>query len=143
MVIFINDIPVRILKAKEKPLPGQVSVEIDAASESITQAKLIHHIWIKNVTENDFDLVLGFLNSKVPTSLLSLMISAVDYDAIKKYLRSKFKIVKAAGGLIRKKEKVLMIYRMKKWDLPKGKKEKKEKNKQTAVREVAEECNVT
>lgn len=36
-----------------------------------------------------------------------------------------------------------MIYRMKKWDLPKGKKEKNEKYKGTAVREVQEECNIT
>lgn len=36
-----------------------------------------------------------------------------------------------------------MIYRMKKWDLPKGKKEKGESNKDTAVREVEEECNVS
>jgi ADP-ribose pyrophosphatase YjhB (NUDIX family) len=44
---------------------------------------------------------------------------------------------------VRKKDKFLMIYRMKKWDLPKGKKEKKEKYKDTAVREVSEECNVS
>jgi 8-oxo-(d)GTP phosphatase len=37
----------------------------------------------------------------------------------------------------------LMIYRMKKWDLPKGKKEKGEKYRQTAQREVEEECNIT
>ena len=36
-----------------------------------------------------------------------------------------------------------MIYRMKKWDLPKGKKEKAEGYKETAVREVEEECNIT
>ena len=36
-----------------------------------------------------------------------------------------------------------MIYRMKKWDLPKGKKEKGEKYRQTAAREVAEECNIS
>lgn len=35
-----------------------------------------------------------------------------------------------------------MIYRMKKWDLPKGKKESGEKHRQTAVREVEEECGV-
>jgi ADP-ribose pyrophosphatase YjhB (NUDIX family) len=51
-------------------------------------------------------------------------------------------VVKAAGGLVRKKDRVLMIYRMKKWDLPKGKKETGEKSKETAVREVEEECNV-
>jgi 8-oxo-dGTP pyrophosphatase MutT (NUDIX family) len=93
------------------------------------------------VNEQDMDTILVFLNSKVPTSLLSLSISAENLS-IRTYLRNKFKIVKAAGGLIRKKDKFMMIYRMKKWDLPKGKKEKNEKYKQTAVREVEEECNI-
>jgi len=52
-------------------------------------------------------------------------------------------VIKAAGGLVRKKDKILMIYRMKKWDLPKGKKESGERNRQTAVREVEEECNIS
>ena len=45
--------------------------------------------------------------------------------------------------MVRKKEKLLMIYRLKKWDLPKGKKESGETYLQTAVREVEEECNIT
>ena len=143
MIIFINDVPVRIFKADEKPDLGLANHTIDAAAEEITQAKLIHHVMVNNVGVNDIDLLLNFLNSKVPTNLLSLMISPVDYEGVRTYLQSKFKIIKAAGGLIRKKDKFLMIYRMKKWDLPKGKKEKGEKYKQTAVREVGEECNVT
>jgi len=87
-------------------------------------------------------LILDLINSKVPISLISLCISVTDYVALKTYLKKKFKIVKAAGGLVRKKEKFLMIYRMKKWDLPKGKKDAGENSKQTAVREVEEECNV-
>jgi ADP-ribose pyrophosphatase YjhB (NUDIX family) len=143
MIIFINDIPVRILKTDENPDTGKINHIVDAATESITQAKLIHHVWIKNVDDQDLDTILNFLNSKVPTSLLSLTISAENDVSFKSYLRSKFKIVKAAGGLVRKKDKFLMIYRMKKWDLPKGKKEKGEKYKQTAVREVEEECNIS
>jgi len=143
MIIFINDVPVKILKADANFDSGKINHIVDASSEPITQAKLIHHVWVKNVKESDLDLILNFLNSKVPTNLLSLVLSATDYNSIKLHLRSKFKIVKAAGGLIRKKDKFLMIYRMKKWDLPKGKKEKKEKYKQTAVREVFEECTVT
>jgi ADP-ribose pyrophosphatase YjhB (NUDIX family) len=143
MIIFINDIPVRIFKAKEEPDPGRVNYVIDAAAEAITQAKFINHIWIKNATDKDFDLILEFLNSKVPTNVLSVYITVEDYGTVKAYLKNSFKIVKAAGGLIRKKEKFLMIYRMKKWDLPKGKKEKGENSRQTAVREVAEECNVS
>jgi 8-oxo-dGTP pyrophosphatase MutT (NUDIX family) len=143
MIIFINDIPVKILKPGEKPDPGRFNHTIDAAAEPITQAKLLHHVWVDHVEEQHFDTLLGFLNSKVPTSLLTLIISVKDYGAIKTYLRSKFKIVRAAGGLVRKKEKFLMIYRLKKWDLPKGKREKNETNKQTAIREVEEECNIT
>src|SRR5690606_34722288 len=111
------------------------------ATEPITQAKLINHVWIKNVTESDFNTLLALLNSNVPTNILSVIVSTIGMD-VKKYLKSKFKIVKAAGGLVRKKEKFLMIYRLKKWDLPKGKREKNESFRETAVREVGEECNI-
>ncbi len=143
MILFINDIPVRLLKADEVVDASCVNFTIDAAKEPITQAKLIHHVWVKRATTDHFDELLGFLNSKTPTNLFSLLVSVTDYDGVKKYLRGKFKIVKAAGGLVRKKEKFLMIYRMKKWDLPKGKQERGEKSKQTAAREVEEECNVS
>jgi ADP-ribose pyrophosphatase YjhB (NUDIX family) len=143
MIIFINDIPVTILDAMQEPDAGRINQVVDAAREPLTQARLIHHVWVKNVEEKDLDVLLAFLNSKVPTDILSLVISVKDYDALKAYLRSKFKVVKAAGGLVRKKEKFLMIYRLKKWDLPKGKKEKGERYKETAVREIEEECNVS
>jgi ADP-ribose pyrophosphatase YjhB (NUDIX family) len=142
MIIFVNDIPVRILKADQEPDAGRINYTIDASTEPITQAKLINHVWIKNGTDKDFDVVLSVLNSKVPSNVLSIYVTVANYTSVKKYLKSKFKIVKAAGGLIRKKEKFLMIYRMKKWDLPKGKKEKGEKYRQTAVREIGEEVNV-
>lgn len=142
MVLFINDIPVKILEAGLLPDDGQYNYTVDAAAEPITQAKLINHVWLQNVTAEDFDTLLGFLNSKVPTNILSVIISS-SMPSVKKYLRRKFRIVTAAGGLIRKKEKFLMIYRMKKWDLPKGKRERNEKYKHTAIREVEEECNIT
>ncbi len=142
MILFINDIPVKILQTGSVPEPGHYNHVLDAASEPITQAKLINHVWIKNVGDQDFDTLFGLLNSHVPTNILSVMVSTAGLP-VKKYLRTKFKVVKAAGGLIRKKEKFLMIYRMKKWDLPKGKREKNETSKRAAVREVQEECNVT
>jgi 8-oxo-(d)GTP phosphatase len=143
MVIFINDIPVRILKANEQPDQGRVNLILDAAAEPLTQAKLIHHVWIQKVSEDDLTLLLNFLDSKVPTNLFSLYLSVKNYEDIKQFLRKKFKVVRAAGGLVRKKDKFLMIYRMKKWDLPKGKIEKGEKNRKAAAREVEEECNVS
>jgi 8-oxo-(d)GTP phosphatase len=142
MIIFINDIPVNIYKPGEKPDAGLFNSSIDASIELITQAKLLHHVWVFNVQETHFETLLGLLNSKVPTSLLSLHVSVGSIESIEGFLESRFKLVKAAGGLVRKKDKFLMIYRLKKWDLPKGKKEKGEKYKETAVREVEEECNV-
>ncbi len=142
MNLFINDIPVRILKSGEKPESGSVNYFIDAKIEPITKAKLINHVWIKQGTILDLDVILDQVNSKVPTNLLSLAVSVDNYEEVKLYLTRKFKVIKAAGGLIRKKDKFLMIYRMKKWDLPKGKKESGENYRQTAEREVEEECNV-
>lgn len=143
MIVFINDIPVRILKEGEEPDQGTINHVIDTTNEPLTQAKLLNHVWVKNVGDKELDIILSFLDAKVPTSLRSLWITATDYDSARLYLRGRFKVVKAAGGLVRKKDKFLMIYRMKKWDLPKGKKERGEKFKQTAVREVEEECNVS
>lgn len=143
MILFVNDIPVRIYKIDETPYAGHFTHVIDVSRELITQARLIHHVWVKNVKEAELDVLFTFLNSKVPFGLLSLHISVTDYNQVKAYLKDKFSIIKAAGGLIRKKDKFLMIYRMKKWDLPKGKKERREKYRDTAVREVEEECNIS
>jgi len=142
MNLFVNDIPVRILKAGAKPGEGEYNLEIDALNAPITKASLINHVWIHQANIKHLDIVLDLINSKIPMNLLSLAITVSDYESVKLYLKKKFKIIKAAGGLIRKKDKFLMIYRMKKWDLPKGKKESGEKYRQTAVREVEEECNV-
>lgn len=49
----------------------------------------------------------------------------------------------AAGGLIRRADgKLLFIYRLGKWDLPKGKIEEGELVRQAAIREVEEECGL-
>ena len=54
-----------------------------------------------------------------------------------------FSLVEAAGGLVEHQNgKVLFIYRNNKWDLPKGKIEKKEILIDGAVREVMEETGV-
>ena len=143
MNLFVNDIPVRILKPGKKPDPGDINQTIDPKNEPITKAKLSNHVWVNHATVDDLDVILDLVNSKVPISLHSLVVSVDNYEAVKIYLKRKFKVVKAAGGLIRKKEKFMMIYRMKKWDLPKGKKEAGEDYQQTAVREVYEECNVS
>lgn len=49
----------------------------------------------------------------------------------------------AAGGVVFNQDNaILLIYRLQKWDLPKGKLENGEVIEECAIREVEEECNV-
>jgi 8-oxo-dGTP pyrophosphatase MutT (NUDIX family) len=58
-------------------------------------------------------------------------------------LHKKLPLVLAGGGMvINEKNQYLFIYRNGKWDLPKGKAEKKESIEQTSIREVKEETGV-
>ncbi|MCC7532556.1 MAG: NUDIX domain-containing protein [Bacteroidia bacterium] len=57
---------------------------------------------------------------------------------------SYFKSVEAAGGLVfNAKEELLLIKRLGKWDLPKGKLEANETIEACAIREVEEECGIS
>lgn len=55
-----------------------------------------------------------------------------------------FEFVQAAGGVVENSAgKVLFIYRLEKWDLPKGKVEDGENLEEGALREVNEECGLS
>lgn len=54
-----------------------------------------------------------------------------------------FKVIEAAGGLVRNSQnELLFIYRFDKWDLPKGKIESGESREKASIREVMEECGI-
>jgi 8-oxo-dGTP pyrophosphatase MutT (NUDIX family) len=54
-----------------------------------------------------------------------------------------FRIIHAAGGIVRnEQEAILMIYRLDKWDFPKGKVEAGEQYAEAAIREVEEETGL-
>lgn len=66
-----------------------------------------------------------------------------DLAKLKEYFFKNFEIIEAAGGIVQnEKKEILFINRLGKWDLPKGKIEAGEKEKESAVREVAEETGV-
>lgn len=54
--------------------------------------------------------------------------------------KDQFKLIKAAGGIVISENKLLLIFRNKVWDLPKGWIEGDEFPMQAALREVVEEC---
>jgi 8-oxo-dGTP pyrophosphatase MutT (NUDIX family) len=66
-----------------------------------------------------------------------------DLEALKKAFFKKFQIIPAAGGLVvNESGQWLFIYRRGKWDLPKGKLDKRESAEKAAVREVEEETGL-
>ncbi len=66
-----------------------------------------------------------------------------DFEELKKAFQKKFTLIQAAGGLVKnEKDKILMIFRRNRWDLPKGKLDKGERFEDCAVREVEEETGL-
>lgn len=66
-----------------------------------------------------------------------------DLEKLKKAFFKHFEVIEAAGGIVlNEKKEILFIFRRGKWDLPKGKMDKKEKEEDCAQREIEEETGV-
>jgi 8-oxo-dGTP pyrophosphatase MutT (NUDIX family) len=66
-----------------------------------------------------------------------------DAESCFKDFYSHFVVIEASGGLVFNQiEEVLLIKRMGKWDLPKGKIDGQENEEDAAIREVGEECGI-
>ena len=66
-----------------------------------------------------------------------------DVEAVLKTLKKRLVLIKAAGGLVHTEDdQLLLIFRNRKWDLPKGKLDVNEDIKSCAIREVREETGL-
>ena len=142
MKIFVNDKPLEILSLAK--LDSSRSFEhsyqqVDEIPEEVE--------WEGDVVffEPSQDLVIRILylmRTRKMKRLDSVTLVTAAKKELKTFVKSRFLIVKAAGGLVTKKQKVLLIHRLGKWDVPKGKFDTGESPEQCAKREVEEECNV-
>lgn len=74
----------------------------------------------------------------------SFVILGEDKHAMFHDFKRSFKIVEAAGGVVRNDSgQILLIFRHDTWDLPKGKLDEREEPSLGALREVEEECGFT
>ena len=111
------------------------NVELFFVSEEIKKVSVLS----KPVSPQDLQSLTEKM-SEVTTQQCQI-ISDDPKRAFKRFFKSFVKI-KAAGGLVFRDKEMLFIHRNNKWDLPKGKVEKKETSKNAAVREVMEECGL-
>lgn len=86
-------------------------------------------------------MVVNFLKSGGKLKHLVFLTPTPDQDF--ESFKNNFELITAAGGKVSNTEgKVLFIFRLGKWDLPKGKVEANETLEASAIREVEEECGI-
>ncbi|SHH29576.1 NUDIX hydrolase [Winogradskyella jejuensis] len=89
----------------------------------------------------DLPKVIRMLNR---TDLKSVyLVGKKEHKLLKNFLKKLPNVIAGGGKVYNREGKVLFIYRNNKWDLPKGKTEKKESIEETAIREVEEETKVS
>jgi 8-oxo-dGTP pyrophosphatase MutT (NUDIX family) len=140
--IFINDIPVYLIKESQAKDSDQYDHVLNGQEHRIIPKQLRDDVLIRNAERDNVDELLQLMTEKKFKEVDSITFVSENHDSLKKFIKSTFKVIEAAGGVVQKDDKYLLIFRKGKWDLPKGKKEKGEKNKQAAIREVEEETGV-
>ena len=141
MKIFINDIPVYILSEKKINMDRVYGLVV-REFETIVPEQLVDDTLIMNASFEQVDHLLKLMTDKRFKKVHAIFISSRKKRDLINYIKSKFKVVKAAGGIVEKEGKFLLIYRRKVWDFPKGKLDKGETIENCAVREVEEETGV-
>jgi ADP-ribose pyrophosphatase YjhB (NUDIX family) len=142
MKIFIKDIPVIILSNQEIVKSSAYDRIYEGSEFRLAPDTLTGEVLVKDATVGIIDQFLLFLKQHWLRKLEEITFKVDDYETVVEDIKKDYTVIKAAGGLVLNEGEVLMIWRLKKWDLPKGKLHKNEKPKKAAVREVVEECNV-
>lgn len=140
--IFINDIPVRIIDNAELHPEDQFDLIIDGAVKKIKPKSLLDDVLINEASPDIVDELLHLMTDNKLKEVDSITFASSDKKAITKYIKKKFKVIHAAGGVVDKDGKILLIHRKDKWDIPKGKLDKGETRRECAEREVEEETGV-
>lgn len=143
MRLFINDIPVRIKRMDKEFDKENFSIIINGKTETnLSPIRLSGDVLVWNSDKEHIEKIFKKMKEKKLKKLNSITFAVDDKESAVHFIKKQFKVIKAAGGAVIKNDKILFIYRLKKWDLPKGKLEKKETAEEGALREVEEECNI-
>lgn len=110
---------------------------------SDTLKELLHHPDVVFIDELSSHAINALMHEIKKESFHAGIILSPDFEKLKKAFFKHFTVIEAAGGIVQNDEKdLLFIFRRGKWDLPKGKMEKKEPAAACAEREIEEETAV-
>ena len=144
MKLFINDIPILFCTRENLNEISWYSTVIDCEYAGVRSPNInyLDDVLIRNAPKEMIRDLFELMTDKKLGKVDSVTVEIRDEANVKKYIKSVFTIVKAGGGVVEKEEDILLIHRLGKWDLPKGKLERNESAKDGAKREVEEETGV-
>jgi len=143
MNLFVNDKPVKIIKMEEfETSRDHFHLIINGLETNVRAADLVGNVAVNNPSAVLLYKLFAMLRDKKLRKLHTLTLAAPSKKILANAIKEQYKIIEAAGGVVSKGDRILLIHRLGKWDFPKGKLDKNEKFKDAAVREVEEECNV-
>jgi len=142
MKIFINDVPFRIIPSTKDVTLKNYDIILIEATNKIDFNAFHGDVLIQHASISIIDQYLQLLKSKINKKVESITFQVDIFKKAIDYIKSEYTFIKAGGGIVEHDNHVLMIYRLKKWDLPKGKLDSNEDPSSTAIREVEEECNI-
>ncbi|GAA4408958.1 hypothetical protein GCM10023187_31520 [Nibrella viscosa] len=155
MIVFIDDRPIRLTGPKvasrhRDARHGGDHLErfsdydhiLDARLEILKPDALQGHLLVLNATPSTVEKLVSLLQTADISHLSSVTLFCVDKKVAEERMKSLFKVVKAAGGVVFKGDQMLLMFRRGVWDLPKGKLDEGESSREGAMREVEEETGL-
>ena len=141
--IFVNDIKINFKKFNNLKIRNEDFDTLIDGSSGIVTKKLFSRVLIYDATIATVVDLLKKMTDKKFKKIYSITITLKRFKYVLKHVKKMFKIIKAGGGVVKNNnDQILFIYRLKKWDLPKGKLDKGETIRDCAKREVEEETKV-
>ena len=141
--IFVNDIKINFKKFNNLKIRNEDFDTLVDGSSGIVTKKLFSRVLIYDATIATVVDLLKKMTDKKFKKIYSITITLKRFKYVLKHVKKMFKIIKAGGGVVKNNnDQILFIYRLKKWDLPKGKFDKGETIRDCAKREVEEETKV-
>jgi hypothetical protein len=120
MIIFFDDRPFRIVRTNQLSATETSAFDhiVDLRLEKLQKSMLTGHVLFLNSTAASAIQLIQILEKGLPKDMLSVTVATREKSEVEDKIKSQYKVIKAAGGVVVKEGKWLFMFRRKKWDLP-------------------------